>query len=150
MKNKIYIINKTGAKQITDSCHDAYVAEIDGRSIQSEIDWLYTVAESFHFPVYDEIEHKMTFWYKGAYADRTSHKLNWEGFEDLLCDLSWIPHKRILFIIYNCSEMLTEDREAKEYIINALRERILPWWSSDVEKYVVNGEKREFSVYLAD
>ena len=136
MKNKIYIINKTEANQITDSCHDAYVAEIDGRS--------------FHFPVYDEIEHKMTCWYKGAYADRTSHKLNWEGFEDWLCDLSWIPHKRILLIIYNCSEMLTEDSEAKEYIINALRERILPWWSSDVEKYVVNGEKREFSVYLAD
>lgn len=120
------------------SLTDAFVAKIDGNSIKSEKDWLYSMAEAFHFPVDLEKEKPFVNWFEGAYSNNSLF-LNWEIYEDWMTDLSWIENKSIVLIIINYDSFLACDKESKLYIYNNLQNVILPWWENEVVNCVVEG-----------
>ncbi|MDE6672020.1 MAG: hypothetical protein K2K16_07460 [Ruminococcus sp.] len=63
--NQIKYISKSEIPYI--KCSNSFIVEIDGKTIQSENDWLYTMAEKFHFPVDDG--QKNIDWFSGQRKD---------------------------------------------------------------------------------
>ncbi|MCM1266232.1 MAG: hypothetical protein NC200_08550 [Candidatus Gastranaerophilales bacterium] len=149
MKNKIeYInlerLNVLKQKFITSS----YYVELDGESIQTEEDWLYSMAESFQFPV-SEKKYNIN-WFKGAYEYPRKYYMNWARYEDWMSDLDWLKTNSIILIINNFSKLLINNNELKDFIIKDLKENILLWWENDVINCVVDGKRKSFNVYLVD
>ena len=128
--------------------NNAFVVEINGEEVKNEKDWLYIMAEKFHFPVFLEEEKKVVEWFDGAYGYSRNYFMNWEQYEDWLTDLSWVKQNSIILIIKNYSKLLIEYSESKEYIMNNFKNVILPWWEKDVVMYMVGGRKRDFDIYL--
>ena len=95
-------------------CPCQHVLKLDGRRIQTESDWLYSMAELFMFPVYTENGNIP--WFRGAFEN----------------------------------EMLRNEPEVKEYVMNNLKDTVLPWWESEVVNCVVEGKRKSFNVYLVD
>lgn len=146
MGNNINIINNSMITCINKN--NVFIVEINGEKVKNENDWLYTMAEKFHFPVFFEKEKNVVEWFDGAYEYPRNHFMNWERYEDWLTDLSWIEQDSIILIIKNYSKLLIKYPESKEYILNNFKNVILPWWEKDVMMYMVDGRKKDFNVYL--
>ena len=117
-------------------------------SINTEKEWLCTMAESFHFPVFLKKEKKIINWFEGAYFNSLNCSINWEEFEDWMTDLSWINEPSVALILLNYDRLLINNIEAKSYIYNNLKNVILPWWDTGVTQYMVGGKTRQINVFL--
>lgn len=125
-------------------CSNSFIVEIDGKKIQSENDWLYTMAEKFHFPVDDG--HKNINWSSGAF-ESGKYLMNWNRFQDWITDLEWLETNSVILIIRNYADFMKRFPEAKAYIINDLK-NTLNFWENDAEKYIVGGQRKDFNVYI--
>ena len=67
-----------------------------------------------------------------------------------MTDLEWIDTKKHVLIINNFKEMLPNYKEEKERLLRYFERTILPFWEKDVLRVVVEGETKEFTVYLVD
>ncbi len=150
MSNKITYLK---SDELLDSVYEknksSFIVKIDGQKIYTEDDWLYTMAEAFHFPVFISETKQNIYWFSGAYTTR-KYMMTWHFYDDWITDLEWLNTGSVILIILNYSDMLTDFPESKEYIVNRFKNDILPWWESEVVNCVVGGEPKEFNVFLCD
>ena len=108
-----------------------FIGEMDGENIQSWKEYIAVVSQLFHFP------------YEKHYAHA--------GYLDWMEDLDWLNKEGYVFIIYQYSEFLQHDREnEKLYFLNDFINDILPFWEEEVERVMVGGKAKRFSLYLVD
>ena len=50
-ENSVKYISEENAVRIKNESSDTFIAEINGEKNKSDEDWVYTVAEAFHYPV---------------------------------------------------------------------------------------------------
>lgn len=143
--NKIKYIQPSEVPYIKRS--NSFVVEIDGKTIQSENDWLYTVAEKFRFPVYDG--QKNIEWFKGAFEYPRKYFMNWNRFQDWITDLEWLNTDSVILVIFNYADFMSECAEAKKYIMDDLQNTV-DFWEYDAEKYIVGGRRKDFNVYIVN
>jgi len=132
MKNKIYNVKYEDFTETENTLREdetLFVAEIDGREIKNLEDYFIKAYNIFDFP--------------------TPSK-NFASYSDWIGDLDWLEKDGYALIIYNYNEFLKEDLSSKDVVIENFRNIILPWWETEVEKYVVEGKAKPFNVYLVD
>lgn len=134
MKNEIIKISESQFDDIrtTINTEDAFLVEIDGKEIQSKTQLL------------DVMEQK----YDLHTSDGTWGR-NWDALDDLMRDLDWIPQKKHIMAIHSYSKMLSHDKRSKEVFYEGLK-MYLEFWEEEVLHCVVEGETKEFTVYLID
>lgn len=143
--NQIKYIQPSEIQYINFS--NSFVVEIDGKTIQSENDWLYTMAEKFHFPVDDG--QKNINWFSGAFEYPRKYFMNWNRFQDWITDLEWLETNSVILIIFNYADFMVNCSEQKKYIMEDLQNTI-DFWENDAEKYIVCGQRKNFNVYIAE
>ena len=132
MKNKIVYITKKTAELIHADAirnNNIYIAEIDGREIHTEEDYVRAAVTAFAFP------HELP-----------TMKIGW--YNDYIMDLMWIKPEEVVFIIHNYDLMLVDHPKLKHDIMSDFRDIILPWWEGEVVGHMVGGKPRKFTVYL--
>jgi hypothetical protein len=131
MKNQITYLKASEFSKIKANFDKkAYIVNIDGAKIYNLKDYINEVWKAFKFP-------------------NTSY-VNYYAYMDWIRDLSWINSSSYIFVINNFEELMKESSNEKKIIIDSLKNIILPWWESDVEKCVVEGKAKSFNVYLVD
>ncbi|MDE6834101.1 MAG: hypothetical protein K2J39_07665 [Ruminococcus sp.] len=143
--NQIKYISQSEIPYI--KCSNSFIVEIDRKTIQSENDWLYTMAEKFHFPVDDG--QKNINWFSGAFEYPRKYLMNRNRFQDWITDLEWLETNSIILIIFNYADFMADCYEAKKYITDDLQ-NIIDFWENDAEKYIVCGQRKDFNVYIVE
>ena len=135
MKNEIIRITNEEKNDLLESLDktSCFVVEIDGSEISTVND------------LFDVMEQE----YDLHTSDGTWGR-NWAAFKDLMTDLEWIDSKKHILIIDDFKKMLTNHNEEKERLLRYFEHSILPFWEKDVLRVVVEGETKEFTVYLVD
>ena len=135
--NGLYIVNMTELTSIMQGIQNdktIFVAELQGENIQSWNDYSAEIEKIFHFP--------------SPCRDSVDRYLDW------IRDLSWFDddffRARYIVIIYNFSHMLVNNIPIRDTIKNTFFRIILPWWDGEIEKFVVEGRRKQFDVYLVD
>ena len=83
MKNKIEYTTLNYAENYAKQ-KNAYKVLSNCESINTEKEWLCTMAESFHFPVFLKKEKKIINWFEGAYFNSLNCSINWEEFLQII------------------------------------------------------------------
>lgn len=112
---------------------DTFIVEIDGNTIQNTNQ------------LFDIMEQK----YDLSTSDGTWGR-NWAAFNDLMTDLEWIDFDKHILIVKNYKHFMNKDKYGKELFEEYFQDSILPFWEEDVLRCVVEGETKEFTVYLVD
>ncbi|SMC80348.1 Barstar (barnase inhibitor) [Papillibacter cinnamivorans DSM 12816] len=107
-----------------------WVAEIDGRKVPTWKDYAHEIERAFRFP--------------------TPCDKSMDAYLDWMTDLSWLNAKGYALIIKNVKDFIRSDPEKKEKVLHFFKDDILPFWQSDVEKYVVEGKAKPFNVYIIE
>ena len=103
---------------------------IDGAGIQTVSDFMDQIGKALHFPTECA----------GKYA----------RFEDFIQDLSWLPADQGVCIrITGYAGFLQSDEEGKAIIEEIFQEEVLPFWETEVTKYVKGGKPREFYIIVS-
>lgn len=147
MSNIIEFATVSQADKCAKDLH-AYKVIVDCNDIITEKDWLRVMAEKFHFPVFLKEDKRMIDWFEGAYGDTSDNYINWNEYEDWITDLSWIEETSIVLILFNYKNFLVDNIDSRNYIYNNLKNVVLPWWDTEVKKYMINGKTKEFKVFL--
>ncbi|HEM5201167.1 TPA: barstar family protein [Streptococcus suis] len=74
---------------------------------------------------------------------------NWDALNDVLGDSDCITNDVIYVFLNNYQLMFSDNPEFRNIVLSILSNNV-EWWSEDVEKYVVDGKKKLFNVYLVD
>lgn len=150
MSNKIvHFLHWKELNSIYQKSNSSFIVKIDGKKIKTEEDWLYTMAEAFHFPVPISGTTQNMYWFEGAYSTR-KYPMTWQIYDDWITDLEWLNTNSVVLIVLNYSDMLIDFPDAKEKVITRFKEDILPWWESEVVNCVVGGKPKEFNVFLCN
>jgi hypothetical protein len=110
--------------------NNVFVAEIDGNKLKNCDDYLVAVWKAFNFP-------------------QTGY-VNYYAYLDWIRDLGWIIADEFAFIVRNFNHLLEESPKERKIIINSLDNKVIPWWQSEIEQFVVEGKAKPFNVYLVD
>lgn len=132
MENEIYRVSFVEAELIKKEYlekKNIYIAELDGRGINSWQDYIIEIQEIFQFP---------------------TQETNMDAYNDWMRDLDWLDKGGYVLFIYNFTDFLKNDSKLKKHVLNRFIDTILPWWQNDVELYVVDGKAKPFNVYLVD
>jgi hypothetical protein len=132
MKNKIFNVSSKEIiylKQEIKKSGALFIGEIDGKLIKQKQDFLDSMSKIFMFP------------YPAS---------GFDGYFDWIRDLDWLQKEGYILIIYNFKEFLNMDMRLKNQIIDDFKNIILPWWESEVEKFVVRGKPKLFNIYLVN
>ena len=132
MENQICVIHQkdlASLRQFLKQLDGIWVAEIDGRNIDTLENYLHEICNTFKFPIPAK---------------------SMDGYLDWMTDLGWLESKGYALIINNFGDFMKDDREKKEKVLWLFREDILPFWQSGVEQYVVEGKAKPFNVYLVE
>ena len=127
MANKIYECSIDEIHGIRTDSDNVFLVELDGKCIQTKNDLFSTLEKAFQLPDAE----------------------TWAAISDWLRDLSWLNKNEYILIVTSISEILKDDERSKEIFLRTLS-NVVEWWSGDVEKYVVDGKKKFFNVYLVD
>ena len=65
-------------------------------------------------------------------------------------DLSWIESDSFILCITNYDDFLSTNLEEKKIIMNMFQNTILPWWDEEVVKFVVDGERKKFNIFIVE
>lgn len=106
-----------------------YIAELDGKEIQTLTDYLTQMSNLFQFPI---------------------SSLGLDGYNDWMRDLDWLNKEGYVFIIYHFAEFLKQELLIKEQIINNFQDTILPFWQYEITTTVVGGKVKPFKIYFVD
>ncbi|MBL1229830.1 barstar family protein [Enterococcus sp. BWB1-3] len=109
-----------------------FIAEIDGEKIETLPQYMEAIKKAFEFPE--------------AMFENTS---SIDSYLDWMRDLSWLGNKEgyVLFII-NSSKMMIGEEAKKAILFETFKDAIIPFWKDEVEHVVVDGEKKEFKVFI--
>ena len=134
MKNEIIKVSESQFENIktTINTEDTFLVEIDGKNIQSKTQLLDVMEEKYDLHTSD-----------GTWGR------NWDALDDLMRDLGWIPQRKHVLAIHSYSKMFAHEKKSKEIFFEGL-EMYLEFWEEEVLNCVVNGETKEFTVYLVD
>ncbi|OTN87638.1 hypothetical protein A5819_000084 [Enterococcus sp. 7E2_DIV0204] len=132
MKNTIHKITIKDLKEIECKELNKYThyVKIDGSKIDSWQTFKEDMIEKFKLPMGQD--------------GNANEYLDW------MRDLSWLNKTSYVLIIYNYDEFLSGNSSEKKNIMNDFSEYILPFWESEVEQAVVDGEAKSFQLYLID
>ncbi|ELZ4686033.1 barstar family protein [Enterococcus faecalis] len=116
-----------------------FVAEIDGKKINTLEEYMKEIIRIFHFP-------------EGLFKNFN----NFDSYDDWMTDLSWLSekgwvdkrNKGYVLFIYNFDEMMKDDPKIKNKIIYYFEESIIPFWQDEVEHVVVDGKTKIFKVFI--
>lgn len=131
MRNKIQYISMQDIPQLKTKLQqkkELFIVEIDGKQCVHLIDYLNEMSECLQFPIKA----------KGL-----------DGYNDWMRDLSWIKAQQIVILISNYRDFLREDIPSKEAVIKDFNQLILPWWESETNDFVSDGEVKEMTIYIA-
>lgn len=131
--NVIFISKKESNNLYSKTQEDVFKVIIDGEKICSWSDYWNTISNAFSFP---ELPSYM--------------KPDYHSYYDLMTDLSWLKNENIILIFKNADSLLANDLQLKNNIIKDFKEFLLPFWEEEASKTVVNGKKKNFSVYFVE
>jgi hypothetical protein len=132
MKNKIYRVSSKEIDEIKQKFQKddtIFVAEIDGKTINSKEEYLTLMSKLFDFPIISR---------------------GFDGYSDWIRDLSWLEKESYALIIHNYKSFLANDTELKSFIIKNFEETVFPWWEEEVIYCMAGGVPKPFNVYLVD
>lgn len=134
MNNKVIYINKEKLNKLYYKTQTNILkVVIDGAKINTWKDYWNAVSQLFSFP------------------DLPSYmKSDYHSYYDLMTDLSWLKNENIILIVENADSFLANDLQLKNNIIKDFNEYLLPFWDEEVSKTVINGKKKNFSVYFVE
>lgn len=135
MKNKIINTSENDYDKIKEETDlsSAFLVEIDGSKIKT-VDELFEAMEKAY----------------NLHTLNGTWGRNWAAFDDLMTDLDWIPCNKHILTIKHYAELLSGYSVEKNRFIHYLKDSILPFWEEEVLHCVVEGETKEFTVYLVD
>ena len=110
-------------------CSNDFNLNIDGKKVQSERDAIEILANSF----------KINDLQDG----------NWDALSDRLQRSNYIHPERINIFINNSRDLFIKDERSKNIFLEILSDTV-SWWEEDVERYIVDGKRKTFNVYLLD
>ena len=124
---KLQYLNDIDKKTFLDNLpeSDPFIVELCGRTIDSLGDYLDVISEKFRFPIPA----------KGL-----------DGYNDWMCDLSWIEERTIVIVINDYELFLQDDIISKQKILDIFCDTVIPWWEHDVLECVVDVPRRPFYV----
>ena len=126
MENEIIFTNKNfNIENIKKT--NAYIVHLDGQQLLTKQDLLKMIKQEFRLP----------------------DSSNWDSLSDWITDLSWIEQDSYILYITNYSMLLKEDQINKQIFLEILEDTV-KWFDGEIEKYVVNGKRKEFNVYLIE
>lgn len=111
----------------TEVTSDVYFIEIDGNTILSKDKLFLELQKKFQLPDVN----------------------GWDAIRDWLGDLGWLNKEGYILAIKNFNQLLSDDQVSKDMFLEVLADTV-EWWNGDVEKYVVQGKKKRFDVYILD
>ena len=106
-----------------------FYLNIDGKTVQSEKDAVQILAEGFNI---DDLQDG-----------------NWDALSDRLQRSNYIHPERINIFINNLNDLFIKDENSKNIFLEILSDTV-SWWKEDVERYIVDGKRKTFNVYLLD
>ena len=106
-----------------------FYLNIDGKTVQSEKDAVQILAEGFNI---DDLQDG-----------------NWDALSDRLQRSNYIHPERINIFINNSNDLFIKDENSKNIFLEILSDTV-SWWEEDVERYIVDGKRKTFNVYLLD
>ena len=74
---------------------------------------------------------------------------NWDALFDRLQRSNYIHPERINIFINNSRDLFIKDEDSKNTFLEILSDTV-SWWEEDVERYIVDGKRKTFNVYLLD
>lgn len=135
--NEIYKINSSRLQPIVQIAREkssVFLAELQGRCIQTLNDYFIESEKAFHFP--------------SPCEGNANRYLDW------MTDLTWLDdeyyRESYMLVIYDFSLMLSNNLSVKIAVEKYFSKNILPWWDCEVEKYAVDGKRKNFNVYFVD
>ncbi len=131
MKSGIYCITSEQLPQLKKQIiSNTWIAEIDGKKALTWVNYAHQIEKAMRFP--------------------TPCDKGMDGYLDWICDLDWLEADAYVIIINNFNEFMLHDLERKKKVISYFDKHIIPWWDGEVEKFVVEGKKKPFQVYLVN
>ena len=102
---------------------------IDGKKVQSERDAIEILAKSFNI---NDLQDG-----------------NWDALSDRLQRSNYIHSERINIFLNNSNDLFIKDANSKNTFLEILSDTV-SWWEEYVERYIVDGKRKTFNVYLLD
>ena len=122
-------ISKLEKNYLMVKCLNDFNLNIDGKKVQSERDAIEILAKSFNI---DDLQDG-----------------NWDALSDRLQRSNYIYPERINIFINNSRDLFIKDERYKNIFLEILSDTV-SWWEEDVERYIVDGTRKTFNVYLLD
>ena len=110
-------------------CSNDFNLNIDGKKVQSERDAIEILANSFNI--------------------NNLQDGNWDALFDRLQRSNYIHPERINIFLNNSRDLFIKDANSKNTFLEILSDTV-SWWEEDVERYIVDGKRKIFNVYLLD
>ena len=122
-------ITKLEKNYLMVKCSNDFNLNIDGKKVQSEGDAIEILANSFNI---NDLQDG-----------------NWDALSDRLQRSNYIHPERINIFINNLNDLFIKDENSKNIFLEILSDTV-SWWKEDVERYIVDGKRKTFNVYLLD
>lgn len=122
------INNNEKNELIVNISREADIIVLDGKLLQEKDSSINYICKSF------QIERKV---------------VNWAGLRDVLSDSYWIKGNLIYVFLINQNMIFRDNLHFRKTLLNIFSGTV-EWWAGDVERYVVEGKKKSFNVYLVD
>ena len=122
-------ITKLEKNYLMVKCSNDFNLNIDGKKVQSERDAIEILANSFNI---NDLQDG-----------------NWDALFDRLQRSNYIHPERINIFINNSRDLFIKDENSKNTFLEILSDTV-SWWEEDVERYIVDGKRKTFNVYLLD
>ena len=122
-------ITKLEKNYLMVKCSNDFNLNIDGKKVQSERDAIEILANSFNI---NDLQDG-----------------NWDALFDRLQRSNYIHPERINIFINNSRDLFIKDEDSKNTFLEILSDTV-SWWEEDVERYIVDGKRKTFNVYLLD
>ena len=106
-----------------------FYLSIDGKTVQSEKDAVQILAEGFNI---DDLQDG-----------------NWDALADCLERPDYIIPDSINIFINNAKYLFINDEISKNIFLEILSDTVL-WWDGGVERYIVDGKRKKFNVYIIE
>ena len=122
-------ITKVEKNNLMVKCSNDFNLNIDGKKVQSERDAIEILAKSFNI---NDLQDG-----------------NWDALSDRFQRSNYIYPERINIFINNSRYLFIKDENSKHTFLEILSDTV-SWWEEYVERYIVDGKRKTFNVYLLD
>ena len=122
-------ITKVEKNNLMVKCSNDFNLNIDGKKVQSERDAIEILANSFNI---NDLQDG-----------------NWDALSDRLQRSNYIHQERINIFLNNSNDLFIKDANSKNTFLEILSDTV-SWWEEYVERYIVDGKRKTFNVYLLD